>query len=307
MSRILVTPRSVTAAGGHPSLQALVDAGYEVVYSAAGKQPSEAELIALLPGCVGYLAGVEPITERALSAADALRVISRNGTGVDSVDLKAAEARGIRVCRAEGANARGVAELTIGLMLALVRAIPLNDAALKAGGWERRKGVELTGRTLGLVGCGRIGRYVAECALGLGMKALAYDLYPDAAYSPGAGFAYAGLDEVIARADVLSLHCPPAERPLIDADAIAAMKPGVYVINTARHGLIDDDAALAALESGRIAGLALDVYGKEPPEDRRLASHPRVVATAHIGGFTSESVDRAMSAAVDNLLEALRA
>jgi len=307
VSRILVTPRSVTAAGGHPSLQALVDAGYEVVYSAAGKQPSEAELIALLPGCVGYLAGVEPITERALSAADALRVISRNGTGVDSVDLKAAEARGIRVCRAEGANARGVAELTIGLMLALVRAIPLNDAALKAGGWERRKGVELTGRTLGLVGCGRIGRYVAECALGLGMKALAYDLYPDAAYSPGAGFAYAGLDEVIARADVLSLHCPPAERPLIDADAIAAMKPGVYVINTARHGLIDDDAALAALESGRIAGLALDVYGKEPPEDRRLASHPRVVATAHIGGFTSESVDRAMSAAVDNLLEALRA
>jgi len=307
VSRILVTPRSVTAAGGHPSLQALVDAGYEVVYSAAGKQPSEAELIALLPGCVGYLAGVEPVTERALSAADALRVISRNGTGVDSVDLKAAEARGIRVCRAEGANARGVAELTIGLMFALVRAIPLNDAALKTGGWERRKGVELTGRTLGLVGCGRIGRYVAECALGLGMKVLAYDLYPDAAYAPGASFAYAGLDDVIARADVLSLHCPPAERPLIDADAIAAMKPGVYVINTARHGLIDDDAALAALESGRIAGLALDVYGKEPPEDRRLASHPRVVATAHIGGFTSESVDRAMSAAVDNLLEALRA
>lgn len=306
MSRILVTPRSVTAAGGHPSLEALVDAGYEIVYSAAGKQPSEAELVALLPGCVGYLAGVEPITERALSAADALRVISRNGAGVDSVDLKAAEARGIRVCRAEGANARGVAELTIGLMFALVRAIPLNDAALKTGGWERRKGIELTGRTLGLVGCGRIGRYVAECALGLGMKVLAYDLYPDAAYNPGPGFAYAGLEEVIARADVLSLHCPPAGRPLIDADAIAAMKPGVYVINTARHGLIDDDAALAALESGRIAGLALDVHAKEPPDDRRLASHPRVVATAHIGGFTSESVDRAMSAAVGNLLEALR-
>ena len=305
MNRVLVTPRSVTAAGGHPSLRALSDAGYEVALSTAGKQPTEDELIGLLPGCVGYLAGVEPVTARVLASADALRVISRNGTGVDNVDLEAAKARGVHVCRAEGANARGVAELTVGLMLAMVRSIPLSDAAIKAGGWERRKGIELSGRILGLVGCGRIGRYVAECALGLGMKVLAHDPYPDEAYRPGAEFAYASLDEVLQRADIVSLHCPPTGKPLLDAQAFAKLKRGAYVVNTARHSLIDPDAALDALESDSVAGIAIDVYATEPPQDRRLAAHRRVVATSHVGGFTEESVDRAMSAAVGNLIEAL--
>ncbi len=300
MARVLVTPRSVTK-GGHPALARIEAAGHEVVFCTPGQQPDEAELLRLLPGCEGYLAGVEPITARVLEAAAGLRVVSRNGTGIDNIDLAAAERLGISVCRAEGANARGVAELTLGLILALARSIPFSDAALKKGGWERRKGIELIGRRLGVVGCGRIGRTVAEFGLALGMEVVAYDVCPPPSLMPP-GFRYASLDEVLAQADVLTLHCPPLGRPLIDADALGRMKPGVLIVNTARHELIDADALLAALERGTVAGAAIDVYAKEPPGCDPLASHPRVIATPHIGGFTEESVDRAVDTAVENLL-----
>ena len=130
MKKILITPRSLTKQG-HPALEKLSEAGCQLIFSTPGELPAQEELLGLVPGCVGYLAGVEKITERVLTSADALRVISRNGTGIDNIDVAAAEKRGIRICRAEGANARGVAELTLGLMLALARSVPFSDAALK--------------------------------------------------------------------------------------------------------------------------------------------------------------------------------
>ena len=305
--KILVTPRSVTRSG-HPSLEKLRGAGGEVVFCKAGAQPTEDELRALLPGCVGYLAGVEPIAARALEGADALRVISRNGTGVDNVDLAAAKARGIAVLRADGANARGVAELAIGHLFALARGVIAADAALKRGTWERGgPGVELEGKTLGLVGCGRVGKLVARMALGCGMEVVAFDAFPDIHFNPGGSFRFAPFDEVIACADFVSLHCPPAAdgRPLLDAAALTRMKRGAFLINTARYDVFDADAVLASLNSGHLAGLALDAFDTEPPTDARLAKHPRVIATPHIGGFTRESIDRAMTVAVDNLLAAL--
>lgn len=297
-SRILVTPRSVTQ-HGHSALQKLRDAGWEVVFCTPGKMPDEEELIRLLPGCVGYLAGVEKITARVLEVATGLRVISRNGTGVDNVDTAAAQARGIAVCRAEGANARGVAELAIGLMLALARAIPASDRAIKAGRWERQTGFELEGKTLGLIGCGRIGRLVAKMAAGLDLRVVAYDV------APATDMAMAPLEEVFSMADVISLHCPAGEKPVVDAAALAQMKRGALLINTARAGLLDEAAVLAALESGQLGGLASDVLEGEPPANRRLAEHPRVIVTPHAGGLTRESVDRAISVAVDHLLETL--
>ena len=235
-NRILVTPRSVTR-GGHPSLDRVRSAGFEVVFCTAGQQPGEDQLRSLLPGCVGYLAGVEPVTARVLEAADVLRIISRNGTGVDNVDLAAAQARGIAVLRAEGANARGVAELAIGHLFALARGVVPSDAALKRGGWERQaQGVELEGKTLGLAGCGRVGRLVAQMALSLGMKVVAYDPYPDSGFAPGDGFRYAPLEQVFAEADFLSLHCPPIAdgQPLLNATSLKKLKRGVFLINTAR-------------------------------------------------------------------------
>lgn len=305
--RILVTPRSVTR-DGHPALQRLKDSGYEVFFSSPGKQPNEEELMHLLPGCVGYLCGVEKVTGRVLREARELQVISRNGTGVDNIDMAAAQALGIRILRAEGANTRGVAELTIALIIGLVRSIPFSDQRIKEGGWERRIGIELAGRTLGLIGCGKIGRLVAKLALAFDLKVLAYDPYPDPHFQPSVAFSYVTLDQVWPSADIISLHCPAPEdsSPLIDTDTIARMKKGVYIVNTARASLLNEAAVLSGLESGQISGVAVDVFDEEPPGDRRFTGHSRVIGTPHIGGFTVESVDRAVSTAVDNLLQELQ-
>ena len=306
--KILVTPRSLTC-GGHPALRRLEDAGYEVVFCTPGKLPDERELLQLLPDCVGYLAGIEPINEKILAAAPHLRVISRNGSGVDNVDLAAARRHEVSVCRADGANARGVAELTLALMLALVRSVPFSDKGLKAGLWERREGIELTGRTLGIVGCGRIGKLVAQFAVALDMNVLAYDPFPDAASRRPPRFRYSALSELLERSELVTLHCPPStdHSALIDAKRLLAMKPGAYLVNTARAELLDEEAVLEALENGTLSGLATDVFREEPPRDLRLLRHSRVVSTPHIGGYTRESVGHAVEAAVDNLLAVLHA
>lgn len=305
--KILITPRSLTK-DGHPDLDRLRSAGYELVLSSPGKQPTEDELLTLLPDCAGYLAGVEPVSARVLEAAGKLRVISRNGTGIDNIDLAAAQRRGIRICRAEGANAQGVAELAIGLMLGLARWIPFSDHHLKAGDWQRRKGIELLGKTLGVVGCGRIGRLVASMGVGLGMNVLGYDVMPDPAFRPSERFCFASLDEVLTRSHVITLHCPaPSDgQPLIDAAALAKMSKGVLLINTARYDLVDAAALAFAIQTGQVAGAAIDVFDREPPVGNPLVANDRVIATPHVGSFTDESVDRAVEVAVTNLLTYLK-
>ena len=305
--KILITPRSLTN-NGHSTLDKLEEAGYELVFSTPGAFPSEDELISLLPGCVGYLAGIEEISAKVLDAAKDLKVISRNGTGVDSVDLGAADRNGIQVLRAAGANARGVAELTFGHILAVVRSIPFSDAAMKDQRWERRKGIELAGRTLGLIGCGVVGRLVAGFALAFDMDVIACDPRADMSFKPSKRFAFASIDNVLDNSDIISLHCPSQSdgKPVIDAASIAEMKDGVYIINTARASLLDDKAILAGLQSGKIGGVVVDVFAPEPPADWTLAGHEKVISSPHIGGFTSESIDRAVSVAVDNLLKALK-
>lgn len=300
--KILVTPRSLTT-GGHPALARLTAVGYEVVLGPSGKMPMTEDLVRLLPGCVGWLAGVERITDDVLAAGPDLQVIARNGTGVDAIDLDSARRRGIDVRRAEGANARGVAELTIGLILALARSIPFSDAAIKAGGWERRKGIELEGKTLGIVGCGKIGRIVAQMARGLGMHVVGHDPFAQ----DSADLPLRPLDDLLAISHVITLHCPPPAdgKPLLDARRLALTKPGVLIVNTARHELIDIPALVAAIDRGHVAGVALDVFDAEPPIDRAHLASGRIIATPHIGGFTDESVDRAVDVAVDNLLESL--
>lgn len=307
MAKVLVTPRSITR-DGHPSLDRLKSAGFEVAFCTPGQQPSADELLQLLPGCVGYLAGVEKVSANVLESANDLKVISRNGVGVDSIDLKAAERLGIKVCRTPGANARGVAELAIGLLLSLVRSIPFSDATLKAEEWDRRKGIEIKDRLLGVYGCGQIGREVVCMALGLGMRVIAYDPFPHQSFDPGGGFRFVESSEVLEASDIVTLHCPVPDsgEPVIDEEAIKNMKRGAYLINTARADLVDEAPLLAALEEGHIAGAAIDVYASEPPGDNPLVKHTNVIATPHVGGTTTESVDRAMDRAVDNLLAVLK-
>jgi D-3-phosphoglycerate dehydrogenase / 2-oxoglutarate reductase len=304
--RVLVTPRSLTLTGldAVAELAPLREQGLQVISGPPGRTPTEAELLALVPGCVGWLAGVERISARVLESAAVLRVISRNGSGTDSVDMVAAERLGIRVTRADGANAQGVAELTLALALSALRHLPWSSATMRAGGWQRWEGRELADCTVGIVGLGAIGRRASTLFLGLGAEVIAHDPFVAAATAP---VPMVGLDELLGRCDVVTLHCPPLAdgRPLLDAERLTRAAPGAVLVNTARAALVDDDAVLTALEDGTLSAYAVDAFESEPPELTPLLVHERVIATPHIGGYTGASVRRATSQAVTNLLDAL--
>ncbi|MEV0396582.1 NAD(P)-dependent oxidoreductase [Polymorphospora rubra] len=300
-ARILVTPRSMSVAGS-PAVDRLRAAGYEVVTPTPGRQPTTDDLVAAVPGVVGWIAGVEAVPARVLAHADTLRVISRNGAGSDAIDGAAAAAAGIQVLTARGANAQGVAELALALALTGLRGLPEAAAALKAGEWRRSPGREAGGRTLGVVGFGAIGRRLADLAQGLGMRVVAHDPYvTDAGDVP-----LLPLPELLRTSEVVSLHVPPSpDGPLLGAAELALLRDDVVLLNTARSTLVDEAALLAELESGRIALYSVDAFDREPPEPSALLAHPRVVPTPHLGAATAESVRRASDAAVDNLLAAL--
>ena len=305
-NRVLVTARSLSRSG-HPALDALSEAGYKVLRPWPGVQPTEDQLLEVLPSCVATLAGVEPITERVLTAsAGSLRIISRFGVGLDNIDMAAAERLGIHVAGTPGANAQGVAELALALMFNGLRAVSWSDSRMKQGEWSRRKGIELEGKTLGIIGCGNIGKRLARMAIGVGMRVMGYDLYPDERMTEMDRFRYTELDRVMTEADVISLHCPPGDKPLLDSVTLSRVRSGVVIVNTARDALIDHGAMLEALENGRVTAYATDVYDREPPELDELLLHDRVVMTPHIGGFTEESVDRTTVAAVNTILDALK-
>jgi D-3-phosphoglycerate dehydrogenase / 2-oxoglutarate reductase len=304
---ILVTPRSLTETGldNVPELKPLRASGYQLVAAPAGRVPTEEELLELVPGCVGWLAGVERIGARVLEVAKDLRVISRNGAGTDAIDLEAAERAGVRVERAAGANAQGVAELAFALALSALRHVPWSAAALRAGGWRRWQGRELQDCIVGVVGLGAIGRRLAGLFDSLGSRVIAYD--PFAPAERNARISLVDLPELLASSDVVSLHAPPPAdgRSLLDAARMAAIARGAVLVNTARSALVDDEAVLAALEDGTLAAYAVDAFDSEPPELTPLLQHERVLATPHIGGYTTGSVRRATTIAVENLLAVL--
>lgn len=304
--RVLVTPRSLTQAGlDHVAeLAPLRERGFELVSGPPGRLPSDDEQRELVAGCVGWIAGVERIGAATLGAADGLRVISRNGSGTDGIDLDAARERGVRVVRAVGANAQGVAELALALALAGLRHIPWSAASVAAGGWSRTEGRELGDCTVGVVGMGAIGRRAAQLFSALGARVVAHDPYADLA---GSGAEALALEDLLGACDVVTLHLPAAADgvALLGAERLALVRDGTVLVNTARSALVDDDAVLDALESGRLAAYAVDAYDEEPPAPSPLLTHPRVVPTPHLGGYTVASVRRATEQAVSGMLDAL--
>jgi D-3-phosphoglycerate dehydrogenase len=277
-----------------------------LIFTRAGQQPTRDELQSLLPQCVGYLAGVEPITAELLAEARGLKVISRNGVGVDNIDGAAAKRLGIQVLPAAGANSQGVAELTLALMLALARHIPYSHQALVAGRWERTLGHELHGKRLGIVGCGQIGQRVARMACGFGMQVWGHDPWCSQVDASGIE-RLVECEELWSTSDVVTLHCPPPadDMPLVGEHALANVRPSLLLVNTARSALVDLNAVATALDNGRLGGYATDVFEQEPPAPHRLYRHPKVIVTPHIGGYTRESIDRAVVQAVDHLLQNL--
>lgn len=306
--KVLVTPTSLSRTPDAPALRALRAEVDEVVLNPYARPLTAAELAELLPGVDGVIAGLDEYSAEALAAADRLKVIARYGVGVDRVDLAAAAEHGIVVTRTPGANSLSVAELTIGLAFAVARGIAVADAGVRAGGWPRIDGRELTGATFGVVGFGAIGRLVAERARGLGMTPVAYDPFlPDAVFAD-IGVERLDLDDLCRRSDVVSLHVPLTEgtRHLIDARRLDLLPAGAIVINTARGGLLDEAAVRDALDRGALFGAAVDAYETEPPSASPLVGHPRVVSTPHSGGHTREAVQRMTDQSIADLLAVLR-
>lgn len=233
------------------------------------------------------------ITKAVLERVDCLRVIGRAGVGVDNIDVEAATARGIAVLNAPSGNTISAAELAFALLLALVRHIPAADRSMRAGEWNRKLGgTELHGKTLGLVGAGRIGSAVAERARAFGMTVLAYDPFLPAERARSLSIEPCSLEDLLRRADVVSLHVPltDATQGLLDAGRLALMKPGAVLINAARGGIVDETALILALEEGRLAGAAFDVFSQEPlPADHPLRSLQNAVLTPHLGAATLEA------------------
>lgn len=237
------------------------------------------------------------VTEELLRGAPRLKMIGRAGIGVDNIDVDAATRRGIAVLNAPGANTVSAAEHTFALLFALVRRVPWAAESMRHGDWDRKKfgGTELRGKTLGLVGLGRIGMHVAGVARALGMEVMAYDPYLPKARAKEIGVKLASLNDVLAASDVISLHAPQSEatRHLINAETLAKMKPTAVIINAARGALIDDQALFDAVESGKIAGAALDVFDPEPlPADSILRSSDRLILTPHLAASTQEAQAR---------------
>jgi len=246
------------------------------------------------------------LDDEAMSKAPRLKMISILGTGTDNVDLHAAKARGVTVTNTPGVGAPSVAELTLGLLLAVARAIPISDARLRAGTWQHVEGPELEGKTLGVLGLGAIGSRVARLGHGLGMRVVAWTFSRDPDRAARLGVTLLERDDLFRQPDVVSVHLRnmPEARGFVGERELALMKASAILLNTARAALIDQDAVVAALQSGRLAGAGLDVYNEEPlpPDKNPFKDMPNVVLTPHVGAVTHEASARSRAMPVDNII-----
>lgn len=299
---ILVTAPRLADAGR----EILEQAGCHLLYIPKGKEASLNHIMASQP-IDAVIARTLPLNRDAITSCQGLRVISRHGVGHDSVDLQAAAELGIPVSVVGDTNAQSVAELTIGLMIAVARNITAADQQVKRGEWPRQTpGIQLSGRTLGLVGCGTIARHVARIANAIGMRVTSYD--PSLASLPDGIRQANSLDELLSSSDVLSLHCPllPSTHHLIGAAELANLPTGAMVINTARGGLIDEEALADAIATGHIKGAGLDTMSTEPPPaNHRLFRMHQVVLSPHVGGNSDAALALTARAAAENTLALL--
>jgi D-3-phosphoglycerate dehydrogenase len=304
--KVLIASRSF---GPHcpAALERMQAAGCELIANDLGRAPSEAELLERIADVDVLISGTEPVTARVLAAAPRLKVISKHGVGYENIDLEAAKTRGLPVAVAGGAIADSVADMAMALLLALVRQVPQGDQAVRQGQWPKLVGMELCGKTLGIVGLGQIGKALCRRAKGFGLHVVAYDLYPNERFAHSWGVRCLPLDELLSTADIVSLHAPvtPDTRYMFNSTTLAAMKPGAYLINTARGELVDEAALAEALRAGHLAGAASDVFTTEPPGDNALLALDNFIATPHSAGQTRDGLRKMGEITAENALRVL--
>ena len=281
----------------------LASAGYQVRHAPYCGQRRPEELIELLDGAVGAIASGDPFTAEVFAASPLLRVVARTGVGLDSIDTDAAEKAGVTLFTTPGLNHNACADHTLALVLALVRRLVENDAAVRKGHWDRAgrlSGGELTGARVGLIGLGRIGRAVARRMEGFEVQIRVYD--PETA--DASPYQLTTLEDLMQWSDIISIHCPltPATHNMIGSRQLASARPGLILVNTARGAIVNEVALAAAIRSGRVAGAGLDVFGVEPPHDSELLRLPEVIVSPHIGGLSQKSMRLMLDQCIDNVL-----
>lgn len=301
MTKIAVAARSFAR---NATLCAELSATYpDVTFSDSAEVLDGADLVALLRGHDRAIVGLERVDEAILAQLPELKIISKYGVGLDSIDIDAVARRGIRLGWTGGVNRRSVSELTLAFAIALVHGVPEMSIALRGGEWRKLVGRQLTGRTVGIIGCGFVGQDLVGLLAPFACRILAHDIrdYPE--FYRGHGVTPVSLPRLLAEADIVSLHVPldSTTRGLIGSAELAMMRPGAFVINAARGGLIDEDALADALESGHLAGAAADVFQMEPDANPRLLALATFLGTPHIGGSTDEAQLAMGRAAIEGL------
>jgi phosphoglycerate dehydrogenase-like enzyme len=288
--RVAVASRSFSR---HPVLRAELQALYpHVTFNDSGASLSGAALVEFLSGHDAAITALETVDEMLLAQLPDLKILSKYGVGYDMVDVAALKRRGVRFGWTGGVNKRSVSELVISMMIALLRLVPQAGDEIRNGQWRQLLGRQLTGRTIGIIGCGHIGKDLAGLLKAFDCRVLAHDLidFPD--FYANLGVTPVSLDALLTEAEIVTLHLPldASTRGIISGPQIAQMRKSAILINTARGGLVDENALQAALISGHLAGAGLDVLAQEPPSDRQLLSLPNVLVTPHIGGSSEEAV-----------------
>ena len=301
--RIAVTSRSFSR---HAVLRAELMARYpdaDVTFNDAGVSLKGPGLIDFLQGHEQAITALERIDASVLSELPELRVISKYGVGLDMLDLEAMRAAGVRLGWQGGVNRRAVAELVIAFSISLLRHVLVATAEVRDGIWQQHKGMELSSKTVGIIGCGRVGQDVARLLVAFGCRVLAHDIVDYPNFYSERGIDAVDLDTLLAKADIVTLPTPldATTRNIMSAARLGQMKPDAILINAARGGLVDEAALYAALSEGRLAAAAFDVFAVEPPEDNRLLELPNFLATPHIGGSSEEAVLAMGRAAIDGL------
>ncbi len=291
------------------AIEVLKNAGFDVIFE---EYPDEARLLELVGDVDAIVVRSKPkVTRKVIEAAPKLKVIGRAGVGLDNIDLEAAKEREIRVVNSPAASSRSVAELVLAMMFNVARKVSFADRKMREGVWTKKQcmGIELDGKTLGIVGFGRIGYQIAKIAKALGMKVLLYDPYPNEERAKEVGGNFVDLETLLEESDVVTLHVPLVEQTyhLINEERLKLMKPTAILINAARGAVVDTNALVKALREGWIAGAGLDVYEEEPlPKDHPLTKLDNVVLTPHIGASTVEAQMRAGVQVAEQIVEVLK-
>lgn len=305
INNITVGITTVSFSKNRKLLSLLEEKGFNILINEAGKRFTENELIDFLNRCDVAIVGLDKINDDVLSKTGSLKAVVKYGVGLDNIDFDACEKHGVRVLHTQGVNKRSVAELALGSMLALCRNFYVSSNNHKQGLWQKDGGTQLTGKTVGIIGLGHIGQDVVSLLKPFNCRILVNDIVDKSEYCKANDLTECTKQQIFAEADIITIHTPLTEltADMVNTETFALMKPSAFILNTARGGIVNEQALKQALKEGKIAGASIDAYVTEPPEDIELVKLPNLICTPHIGGNSAEAVEAMGLAAIDNLIK----